>query len=331
MVAANLDAAPIADAEHSLAIPVIDLRGPHAEVVREVADACAAWGFFQVTGHGLDAQLSERATAEMRAFFDAPKADKRSLARSRDNPFGYYDRELTKNARDKKELFDIGPDAGGAQVDGPYQGATLWPAFQPSFEPTLRAYFVACAEAAARLLRVVCEGLGAPPTYLDDAFGADHASFLRLNYYPVKDPLAGEATDRADLGIHHHTDAGALTLLLQDSVVGLQVYRDGLWHSVQPREGALVINIGDMIQVWSNDRYRAPLHRVLAMERVDRRSLPFFYNPNYRAEVRPLPDLVDAAHPARYAPISWADFRRRRTDGDFADYGSEVQISDYRL
>jgi isopenicillin N synthase-like dioxygenase len=181
------------------------------------------------------------------------------------------------------------------------------------------------------LTRLVSEGLGAAASGLDAAFGAEHTSFLRLNFYPVEDPLAGEAADAADLGIHHHTDAGGLTVLLQDNVLGLQVYRDGLWHSVQPLAGAFVINIGDMVQVWSNDRYRAPVHRVLAMDRAERRSLPFFYNPAYSTMVAPLAAVVDAARPARYAPFSWGEFRRRRADGDFADYGTEVQISDYRL
>src|SRR5262249_54476147 len=150
-----------------------------------------------------------------------------------------------------------------------------------------------------------------------------HTSFLRLNYYPVEDPLAGEASDRADLGIHHHTDAGALTLLKQDDVRGLQVYREGLWHTVEPLAGAFVINIDDMVQVWSNDRYRAPVHRVLAMEGVERRSMAFFYNPSYEACVAPLPNLVTVHDQPRYRPISWGEFRRKRADGDFANYGAE--------
>jgi len=331
MTTENLDAAPVADAARGLAVPVIDMRQPRTRVVDEIAAACAAWGFFQIIGHGADAALIERTTEETRAVFAAPKATKRALARSRENPWGFYDRELTKNARDKKEIFDIGPDASGALVEGPFSGATPWPSWQPGFEPTMRAYFAACAEASARLMTLVFEGLGAPQSCLRDAFGADHASFLRLNSYPVEDPLTGEAGDRADLGIHHHTDAGALTLLLQDDVSGLQVYRDDMWHNVRPVAGAFVINIGDMVQVWSNDRYRAPVHRVLAMDRAERRSLAFFFNPAYRAVIAPLDSLVDPSHPAQYVPISWSEFRRRRADGDFANYGAEVQISDYRL
>src|SRR5207237_1171019 len=143
-------------------------------------------------------------------------------------------------------IFDLGPDAGGARVEGVFRGMTPWPAWRPGFEPALRAYFAACVELSARLMGVVFESLGARAS-VRDAFGDDHTSFLRLNYYPVEDPLAGEADDRADLGIHHHTDAGAVTVLLQDEMSGLQVYRDGLWHSVRPLAGALVINIGDMV------------------------------------------------------------------------------------
>jgi isopenicillin N synthase-like dioxygenase len=331
MIIDHPETAPVADAATALAIPVIDMREPRTLVVDEIAAACAAWGFFQIIGHGIDAALIERATEETRTFFAAPKAAKRALSRSRENPWGFYDRELTKNARDKKEIFDIGPDAGGALAEGPFRGATPWPSWRPDFEPTMRAYFAACAEASAQLMSVVSDGLGAPVGCLRDAFSTDHTSFLRLNYYPVDDPLAGEAGDSADLGIHHHTDAGALTLLLQDDVSGLQVYRDGLWHNVRPLAGAFVINIGDMVQVWSNDLYRAPVHRVLAMERAERRSLPFFFNPAYHVVVAPLDNLVDSKRPAHYAPIPWGEFRSKRADGDFANYGAEVQISDYRL
>jgi len=127
------------------------------------------------------------------------------------------------------------------------------------------------------------------------------------------------------------TDAGALTVLLQDGVGGLQVYNDGLWYDVPPVEGALVINTGDMMQVWSNDRYRAAMHRVLASNEIERYSIPFFYNPMAGTVVEPLPSVVTAGQPANYRPIDWSDFRSKRTDGDYADYGPEVQIAQYRI
>ena len=98
-----------------------------------------------------------------------------------------------------------------------------------------------------------------------------------------------------------------------------------------PIDGAFVINTGDMMQVWSNDEYRAPIHRVLAMEHRDRFSVPFFFNPRADARVEPLPTVISSERPARYRSIDWADFRTRRTDGDYADYGTEVQIAQFRI
>ena len=92
----------------------------------------------------------------------------------------------------------------------------------------------------------------------------------------------------------------------------------------------MVINTGDMMQVWSNDIYNAPIHRVLAMESRDRYSLPFFFNPSATSEVKPLPTVVSDQSPGLYNPIEWASYRGKRSEGDFADYGTEVQISQFR-
>ncbi|WP_421935084.1 isopenicillin N synthase family dioxygenase [Phenylobacterium sp.] len=306
-------------------VPVIDLAAPPAQVREQLARACADWGFFHLVGHGLDPALLAAVMDEARGLFAAPAADKRALSRSRDNPWGYYDRELTKNRRDKKEIFDIGPDAAGlAPTDDAFTGATPFPPWRGAFEPTARTYVSSCEALCLRLLREISLGLGAQAEALAPAFDGVHTSFLRLNHYPTRDPMAGEAAEPAGLGIHHHTDAGALTVLLTDGVPGLQVLKDGVWRPVDPVPGGLIINVGDMIQVWSNDAYQAPLHRVLAMEDGERFSLAYFFNPAYSAVIRPLQT------PRRYRDLPWGEFRRRRADGDFADYGAEVQISDYR-
>src|SRR5688500_18896173 len=91
----------------TMGVPVVDLSGPPETLARALHDACADWGFFHLVGHGLDEGLLAEAMAEARGFFAGPPAAKRALARSRDNPWGYYDRELTKTRRDKKEIFDV--------------------------------------------------------------------------------------------------------------------------------------------------------------------------------------------------------------------------------
>ena len=312
-------------------VPIIDLAGPPASVELEIARACADWGFFHLVGHGLDGDLIGDTLAQARDFFAAPAAAKRALARTRDNPWGYNDRELTKQRRDKKQIFDIGPDAAALKVEGDvFEGETPFPDWQPGLKPAMRAWFDACEALCLRLLRPVATGLGADRDALVGDFDGAHTSFLRLNHYPVRDPLADEGAEPAGLGIHLHSDAGALTILLTDGAAGLQVLNAGDWRPVDPVPGGLIVNIGDMAQVWSNDRYPAPVHRVLAMEDHERLSLAYFFNPAYPAVIRPLASTLGPGARARYRDLPWAEFRRRRADGDFADYGAEVQISDYR-
>ena len=332
----DIDKAPRAPG-HLEGVPVIDVaelrsgvRDPAAASIREIADACRSWGFFQVVGHGIDEGLIEQVWDETRRFFARPMEEKEALLRSRENPWGYYNNELTKNQRDKKEVFDFTTDG----IDPVYGAENRWPASPHGFRESLCAYRDACTALSLTLLEAMCAGLGLDPKYLNAHFDPAHTGFLRLNYYPVRDPLADRNDIAhlpvADLGVHHHTDAGALTVLLQDEIGGLQVYNDGYWYDVPPTPGAFVINTGDMMQVWSNDRYRAAMHRVLAMDSADRYSLPFFYNPNAGTLVEPLPSVVSERDPARYRPVDWAEFRYRRTDGDYADYGTEVQIAQFR-
>jgi isopenicillin N synthase-like dioxygenase len=108
------------------------------------------------------------------------------------------------------------------------------------------------------------------------------------------------------------------------------VLRGDRWHLVEPRRDAMVVNIGDMVQVWSNDQYKATLHRVITDPTRDRYSLPFFLNPSYDTRYAPLPATVSPDRPARYRPIDWREFRSLRAAGDFADLGEEVQIHHYR-
>ncbi len=328
------------------AVPVIDIEplgsdfAQRQKTVAQIAAACRTWGFFQITGHGIPDELISRVWRETKGFFALPIPVKNTVLRTKDNARGWYNRELTKTTRDMKEVFDFGykpypelPDEDPSNRTR--DGCNQWPDAKlcPDFRQTMWEYFQACEHIALELLEVVGEGLGVSAGCLTRDFVDKHTSFLRLNYFPRHDPLhlAQQAAAGGHLGIHHHSDAGALTVLLQDHVGGLQVCLNDEWFPVEPVEGALVINIGDMVQVWSNDRYRAPLHRVLASEHRNRYSLPFFYNPSYDAEYAPLEALTNEASPPKYRPINWGEFRWQRQQGDYANYGQENQIADYRI
>jgi isopenicillin N synthase-like dioxygenase len=336
---ANLDNHPTAGKDGiGESVPVIDISSlsgndPQASkstAVTEIARACKDWGFFQVVNHGVSSSLIENVWKQTRGFFSLPVDVKETIMRTRENPWGFYNSELTKNQRDKKEVFDFTHE----RIDPIYDSRNRWLAGEQEFKNTMLEYFDACSRLSLQLLEAFCTGLDLPANFMHDDFETNHTGFMRLNYYPVTDPLAGLSTRPqtiADLGVHHHTDAGALTVLLQDDVGGLQVYRDGYWHDIPPVPGAFVINTGDMMQVWSNDTYRAAIHRGLAMESRDRYSIPFFYNPSATAKVSPLSTVVSKQRPKRYNTITWSEFRGKRTDGDYADYGAEVQISQFRI
>jgi len=310
-------------------IPVIDIRELKSPQTLALLDAaCREWGFFQVINHGIHQDVIRKVFEVTEEFFALPAEAKRRIERSRDNPWGFYDRELTKNVMDWKQIYDFGP-ADGAGI------RPQWPQRMPEFRQTIQAYYRHCEQLAYRLLAAISANLGMSPGYLSRGFGANHTSFLRLNYYPVcpapANPQGLARPENGHLGVGPHTDSGALTLLLQDDQPGLQVFRDNEWHLVEPRRDAIVVNIGDMVQIWSNDHYFAALHRVIANVAKPRFSIPFFLSPEYRTNYAPLPTMISANRPARYREINWGEFRRRRASGDYADYGEEVQIAQYKI
>jgi isopenicillin N synthase-like dioxygenase len=285
----------------------------------------------------------------MHAFFGSSESEKQSVRRSRDNAWGYYDEELTKNRRDWKEVFDYGAERGPGHPEPAHSdGLNRWPTLQssslPDLKPILLRHFASCERIGLALLRAIAVSLGLAPDRFDTYFRG-HSSFVRLNRYPpCPEPAPADADlfpERGHLGVHHHTDAGALTILYQDRVASLQAWLGDRFVLVEPVREALTVNLGDMLQVWSNDRYRSPLHRVLAHPDRTRYSAPFFLNPRYDTICEPLLDAAGSdppsgqfagiARPARFRPISWAHFRDQRSAGDYADYGAEIQIDDYRI
>jgi len=310
----------MAGSNSKMHVPVVDFRRSPEQLREDLARACEDWGIFQLVHHPISAELTGRAAAASAAFFTQPLPAKQALSRTLDNPWGYYDRELTKNLRDRKEIYDFGPD-----FDVP------WPTYPSDFRATVEAFACACYTLGLELMDLLGKALGIERHRLRTAFEPRHSSFARLNYYPVADALAqSDATPAGPLGISHHTDAGGLTLLLQDGVAGLQAYHDG-WQDIAPLPGALTVNIGDMLQVWSNDRFRAPLHRVRASVDRDRYSIAYFLNPARGCVVEPLFGSAAAVNRPRYRALPWSEFRDLRARGDYGDYGEEVQIEQYRI
>jgi len=269
------------------------------------------------------------------AFFDQPSEVKREVLRTESIPLGYYDRELTKRKRDLKEVFDyMQPRADGSDRN-------QWPAGQSEFFDAMNRFFTEASSVAERTLRLVYRALaGDGISQLATPEGDPRTSTVRLNYYPVADPLSGDeqlaVAGLGDMALHHHTDPGVLTLLLQDMTGGLQTLskEDG-WIDVTPEESTIVVNLGDSLQVWSNDNYRAAIHRVVRMTTLKngsdgRFSTPYFYNPKGDAMLEPLSAL--SADTPRYRPFTWREYIKGRVDDNYTDLGEEdIQIAQYRV
>jgi len=315
-------------------IPTINLKHIEAtgEGLSELDAACREHGFFLLSHHGLDEAINSMWAAS-REFFAEPSVVKRQVQRTESVPLGYYDRELTKRRRDLKEVFDYMQ----SRADG--SDLNQWPAAKPEFRQAMDAFFDAASEVAARTLTQVYRGLGATPE--EDSMlpeGDARTSTVRLNYYPPNDPLSveeqAETMGLGDMALHHHTDPGILTLLVQDMSGGLQTLSaERGWLDVTPEAGTIVVNLGDAMQVWSNDVYRAAVHRVLPMRDIGcsgRFSTPYFFNPDREAVLEPLPALSDTT--PQYRPFTWRDYIKGRVDDNFADIGEDdIQIERFRI
>lgn len=291
-------------------IPVVDLAplidGSNVQkVAKEIRWALANAGFMYVRNHGVSKTLVENAFERTRAFFDLPDEEKMKLHISRSGealrgyiePFG--ENTDPENTKDLKECFDIGPET---EPNGPFFGPNPWPdeALVPGFRETIYGYHEEMKGLSMVILSGIARSLDLVPDFFDEKL-RNPISIQRLLHYP---PQTGKI-DESIIGIGAHTDYGNLTILAQDDVGGLQVMnRDGVWVEGTPIPDTFVINIGDLVQRLTNDRYLANLHRVVNSSGRERYSIPFFIDADYDAVFGPLPSCVDASNPARYEPVS---------------------------
>ncbi|KAH6825926.1 2-oxoglutarate and oxygenase superfamily protein [Perilla frutescens var. hirtella] len=320
-------------------IPLIDLsplssdRGALEGLVADIGDACKNWGFFQVINHGVPLHFRQSIESVSRQFFALSKDEKKKVARDEVKPTGYYDTEHTKNVRDWKEVFDftveepmIIPASHDPHDNHLKQIWNQWPHNPPQMKEVCLQYVAEMEKLAFKLLELIALSLGLERDRFNGFF-KDQTTFIRLNHYPPC-PIPDLA-----LGVGRHKDAGALTILAQDDVGGLQVKRksDGEWILVKPTPNAYIINVGDIIQVWSNDKYESVEHRVKVNAEKERFSTPYFMNPAHDTMVEPLEELVNKQDPAKYSAYNWGKFFANRKRSNFQKLDVEnVQIYHFK-
>ena len=308
------------------AVPIVDISNPGATSLAALDAACRDHGFFLLTGHGLET-LIEATWAETQRFFDAPREVRTAIMRDEQNPLGWFDRELTKRVRDHKEVFDFVDPTVGDEIN-------RWPQL-PGFRDAMVAHFEAMTVLAQQTLTLLHTTLDLGRSSSDALCCARQGSTVRLNLYTVGDPVPDEEraglAELGEVALGHHTDPGTLTLLLQDDTGGLQALsRDDGWIDVPPEPGTIVVNLGDCTQAWTNDQYRAAVHRVTPMTEHRRFSIPYFANPPRPSIIEPLPEL--STDGPRYRPFAWREFMAARAYDNFSDLGADdTQVTDYRI
>jgi len=327
---------------HHPTIPIIDLNYVDDQALKKIDAACQDHGFFILTGHGLNDQIDAMQNVT-KAFFNAPKAFKVKLRKGEGDAFGYMDREVTQKKRDIKENFDYhGQEAHENTLGGSIKN-DLWPTNEAgelkayglqNFELTLKEFYEAQTKLADKVMDLICRAMGADPQELNTIFGDQHMSASRLNYYPPDDPVPqnerGKLAELGELALGEHTDPNGITLLFQDGTGGLQAFsEDGGWFDVPPLAYSFVINIGDVMQAWSNDRYVAAKHRVKPVPKDTARiSIPYFHMPKSGAVIRP---IIKGEKP-HYREFVWDEFLIARLEDNYAVIDrDDAQISDYRI
>lgn len=301
------DALPIVD--------VTDLCSPDIEkrkaVGAQLRAACEDKGFFYCAGHGIPQGLIDAVFEETKLFFDLPEETKLAYEKSKVSKANRGYETLggqvleAGTPPDRKEGYYIGlelPETDPRVIAGRFnRGPNVWPADLPGFEPTMAAYFEAMRRLSERLMRGIALSLDLSEDYFE-TFKKDPVATLRLLHYP---PQRKDAEPN-EKGAGAHTDWGALTLLLQDEVGGLQVLdnKSGEWIHADPVPGTFVVNLGDALAHWTNDLYKSTLHRVVNASGRERYSVPYFYEGDADYEVVCIPTCLKPGEEPKYAPIT---------------------------
>jgi isopenicillin N synthase-like dioxygenase len=277
-------------------IPQLDLSrfestepDARAAFLQELRDAARQVGFFYVTGHGIERPLLEGLMASARRFFALAEPDKLAVEMVNSPHFRGYTRmawERTRGNQDWREQIDIGAEqqAFAHAPDAPawtrLQGPNQWPAALPELRPAVLNWQGAATRVLAKLLRAFALSLGQSEEVLEPLYQNDPHVLVKLIRYPGRDLTA------SDQGVGAHKDAGLLSLLLQDEQSGLQVQTTQGWVDVAPRDGTLVVNIGEILELASDGYLRATLHRVVTPPAGrDRISAAFFLGARLDATV----------------------------------------------
>jgi len=292
-------------------LPVLSLEADQQVFARSIGDSLRRFGFALVTDHGIDAALIERGWDLTRQFFALPDAEKsryylEGLGGARGyTPFGI---EIAKGAakHDLKEFWHVGRDLPAGHPAGDTMPPNVWPEGIPAFRETFTKLFAAFDLAGNRILSAIAIALGLPSDWFESVVFEGNSVMRLLHYPPLDNPEPGALRAGA------HGDINLITLLLGAEEAGLELLdADGQWIAIDPPQGALVVNIGDMLERLTNDILPSTIHRVRNPDSGraahSRYSMPFFLHPRSDFVIATLPQCISPERPDRYPQSITAD------------------------
>jgi len=306
-------------------LPVIDLSlfdvgGTWRDHVAAQVDwAASEFGFFYIVGHGIEPGVIDSLLGLSRSFFEQSAEQKHRIHMSRGGRAwrGYFPvgGELTSGRPDLKEgLYfgeELGEDDERVRSGKPLHGRNVFPEL-PGFRESVLDYMSALTGLGHRLMTSIGRGLRLGDNYFVDRYTGSPTTLFRIFNYPS----ASVADAR---GVGEHTDYGLLTLLYQDEIGGLQVKHGSSWIDAPYVPGSFVVNVGDMLERLTSGRYTSALHRVINKSGRSRISMPFFFDPRFEAELRPIAG-VGPPSVRRELIDRWDGIDLRDVRGTYGDY-----------
>ncbi|XP_027929398.1 protein SRG1-like [Vigna unguiculata] len=285
-------------------VPVIDLSllsyGNKDELLK-LDVACKEWGFFQIVNHGVKKEVVQKMKDAATEFFELPIEEKKKYAMESNDVQGYGQAYVVS----EEQILDWSDALVLITCPTRYRKLHLWPKTPEGFKEVVEAYTSEVRGVSKKILSSLSEIMGTQK-HVFLGLHKDSLEGIRVNYYPPCN------TPEQVLGLSPHSDTSTITLLMQDDdVTGLEIRHGGGWVPVAPISDALVVNVGDVIEILTNGKYKSVEHRAVTNKNKKRISYALFVSPEDDAEVEPLDHMIDAENPKLYQKVRYGDYLRQ--------------------